>query len=161
MDLIQATWQLLNKVAAQQAADSRKLEQILQILDPTPPDKITFNVLHEDGTVKENVMADTMTADQKATASLVIENPVTHKPAPVDGIPVWATSDPTVATVVAAFDGMSAVVSGVTAGECDIAVTADADLGTGVNTISGSLHLTITPGANPTITLTLGTPESQ
>lgn len=58
-------------------------------------------------------------------------------PATVDGVPVWATSDATVLTVTPAADGMSFDVNTVAPGTARLTVTADADLGSGVSTITG------------------------
>lgn len=77
-------------------------------------------------------------------------NPVTPKgkPVKVDGIPVWAIADPpgdTVSTLVPAADGLSCLlVSSVLPGVTNITVSADADLGEGVNTISDTIELTVT-----------------
>lgn len=58
-------------------------------------------------------------------------------PATVDGVPVYATSDATVIGVTPAADGMSGVVNTVANGTARMTVTADADLGAGVQTITG------------------------
>lgn len=83
------------------------------------------------------------------------------QPAPVDGIPVWASSDETVLKVTPADDGMSAVVDTVGAGTARISVSADADVGTGVSTITGvSEDVNVTIGPNSVashMTLDLGT----
>ncbi len=165
MDLVQATWRLLNsEVAENREIHKRilfKLDQILEILNPTPPNKILFNATFDDGTTKENIVALTMTADQKCRLTLVIKNPVTGKPAPVDGVPVWASSDDTVSTVEPDVDGMAAWCVGVIQGTNRITAQADADLGEGVTNISGLLDVTITPGALPVMEIQAGTPESQ
>jgi len=70
-------------------------------------------------------------------------------PASVDGVPVWASSDETVLSVVAADDGMSAVVDTVAEGTARISVTADADLGSGSVPITGvSEDVVVTRGAS-------------
>jgi hypothetical protein len=82
-------------------------------------------------------------------------------PAPVDGVPVWASSDETVLLVVAADDGMSAVVSTVATGTARITVNADADIGDGVQGIIGaSDDVVVTENPNgmaSVVTLDLGT----
>ena len=83
------------------------------------------------------------------------------KPALVDGAPTWASSDETVVTLEVASDGMSAVASGVTPGTARVVVTADADLGSGVTPLSGSVDVTITAGAAVSITITAAPPASQ
>lgn len=82
------------------------------------------------------------------------------RPAPVDGIPAWASSDETVVTVTPANDGMSALVDTVGPGVARVSVTADADRGEGVQTITGvSEDINVTIGPNSTasvMTLNLG-----
>lgn len=72
------------------------------------------------------------------------------RPAAVDGVPVWASSDETVLSVVAAADGLSAVISTVAPGTARITVDADADLGAGVADIVGvseDVVVTINPNS--------------
>lgn len=58
-------------------------------------------------------------------------------PAQVDGIPTWASSDPEVAEVVPAENGLSARArAGLKLGRTEITVTADADLGEDVANIT-------------------------
>ena len=83
------------------------------------------------------------------------------KPAKLDGIPVWASSDETVITVTADPDGLSALAVAVTPGDARAVVTADADLGSGVTPLSGSLDFTITAGAAVSLTITAGVPANQ
>ena len=87
------------------------------------------------------------------------------RPANVDGVPVWASSDDTVLSVEPAADGMSAVVNTVAAGTARITVSADADLGAGVIEITGvSEDVNVTIGAAhqaTTMTLSLGTPADK
>ena len=65
-------------------------------------------------------------------------------PAPVDGVPVWSSSDDTVLTVVAAADGMSAeAVTTGKLGSAQVNVTADADLGEGTKSITGVLDIEV------------------
>lgn len=81
-------------------------------------------------------------------------------PAAVDGVPVWASSDETVVSVVASANGMSAAVKTVGLGTARVSVTADADLGSGVISIVG-VSEDINVAQNPNslasiITLNLG-----
>ncbi len=95
-------------------------------------------------------------------------------PASVDGVPVWSSSDDTVVMAMPAADGMSAVVNTVAPSANDaggnplpsrITVTADADLGAGVVTITGvSEDIFVTLGTATrasVITLNLGTPADK
>jgi len=76
-------------------------------------------------------------------------------PTTLGDVPEWSTSDPAVATVAASADGMSAVVSAVKPGKCQVAVH---DPGTG---LSGSDELTVVAGVAANLVLTPGTPENQ
>jgi len=107
----------------------------------------------------------TINTDQNFPAvTLAITNSA-GAPAPVDGIPVWATSDATILTVTAGPDGMTAAVATVGVGVARISVTADADLGAGTLEITGtSEDVTVTSGpltAASIMTLTLGTPVAK
>lgn len=81
-------------------------------------------------------MADIFTNQMFPNVSLTITD-AAGNPAGVDGVPAWASSDETVLSVVAAADGMSAIVSAVAVGTARVTVTADADLTTGIVTITG------------------------
>ena len=89
--------------------------------------------------------------DDKTVAASVAFTDAKGKPAKVDGVPVWASDNEDAATVVAAADGMSAVVSpGALANPepwtANITVTADADLGAGMTPIIGTGSVTVTGG---------------
>lgn len=106
-------------------------------------------------------MADITTDDNFPNVTLSITN-ARGDPAPVEGVPVWASSDETVVRVTAAADGMSAVVDTVAAGTARVTVSADADLGAGTTTLVGvSEDINVTVGPNSVasvMTLSLGAP---
>lgn len=65
-------------------------------------------------------------------------------PATVDGTPVWSSSNPAILTVTPSADGMSATAVTVgPLGQAQVSVTADADLGSGVTSITGVLDVTV------------------
>jgi hypothetical protein len=70
-------------------------------------------------------------------------------PARVDGIPVWTVSDPTKGVMEPSADGFSCksvpAEPGVTEGPCDFTVTADADLGAGVRSLSATITVNYLP----------------
>ncbi len=102
-----------------------------------------------------------LTDTQQAPVALVITDKKGH-PARVDGIPEWSTSDAAVATVEdVAADGMSATIKAADTGVCQITVTADADLGTGVKPITGFLDVTVNAGEAVIVELQAGTPVEQ
>jgi len=106
-------------------------------------------------------MAFTLTADQEVVVSLVIEDRYGN-PAPVDGLPAWETSAATVLTLRVSADGMSAVVSAAgPAGNSQVKVTCDADLGAGVVEIIGLLDVTVTGGQASVVALSPGTPSTR
>jgi hypothetical protein len=102
-----------------------------------------------------------LNTSQQVPATLAITN-AAGQPAPVDGVPVWASSDETVILVTPAADGMSAVAAAVAPGTGRITVTADADTGAGVTTITGvseDIIVVVDPAnAASIMTLTLGAP---
>lgn len=102
-----------------------------------------------------------LTDTQKCT--LTIE-PVTDKgrPAKVDGVPEWSTSNPSVASIEPAADGMSAVVIARGAGDTQISVTADADLDEGeTREISAVLDVQVKSGEAVSVGIVAGVPEEQ
>lgn len=107
-------------------------------------------------------MAQTINTSQNfPNVTLTITN-AAGNPAPVDGVPVWASSDDTVLGVVAAADGMSAVVNSVAPGTARITVSADADTGAGVVPITGvseDVTVVVDPASMASVmTLNLGAP---
>jgi hypothetical protein len=83
-------------------------------------------------------------------------------PAPVEGPPVWSVSDPTVGAVTVAADGLSAkfVTTG-KLGLCQVNVSADADLGPGVKTITGVLEVEVVASEAANLGVTAGTPADK
>ena len=105
-------------------------------------------------------MAFTLSSIEKV--SLMIQ-PVNAKgnPAPIDGIPVWTTSDPTVATLIVADDGLTASLVAINPGSVQITVQADADLGPGTKLITGTLDVTVTAAEAVSINIIPGVAELQ
>lgn len=80
-------------------------------------------------------------------------------PALVDGTPAWSSSDPCV-TLEAAADGLSAVATASGAlGTAQVSVTADADMGAGVEPITGLLDIQVIADKAATVGISAGTPE--
>lgn len=81
-------------------------------------------------------------------------------PAPVDGVPVWSLSDPSLITLELEPDGMSgyAITVG-PVGTCTLTVTADADMGPGVVPISGNLDLIVVQSQATFIGFSTDAPE--
>jgi hypothetical protein len=85
----------------------------------------------------------------------------TGKPAKLDGAPVWSVTSGD-STLIVAGDGLSAtLVSSDTPGDTAYLVTADADLGSGVETISDTINLTVTGANAKNLGITSGPPEAK
>lgn len=86
------------------------------------------------------------------------------KPAKVDGVPTWAVDNTAVVdTLTPAADGMSAHLHLTdTIGAAQLTVTADADLGTGVTTITSVDTISVIPGDAVAANFTFGavTPDT-
>lgn len=109
-------------------------------------------------------MADINTDQHYESVSLSITDN-RGRPARVDGVPVWASSDETVLSVAASPDGMSAAIETVAPGTARVSVSADADLGTGVIEITGvteDINVTLGPNSQASVvTITLGSPTEK
>lgn len=82
------------------------------------------------------------------------------QPARVDGTPSWTSSDPALCTVTPEGDGMAAMAVTVgPVGVVQITVAADADLGSGVQTLSEIATLSVVGGQAVTLGMLAGTPE--
>lgn len=79
--------------------------------------------------------------------------------AKVDGVPAWSVTDPSLATLAVADDGLSAVLSPVgPLGAFKVQVSADADLGPDAKSIVGELDVEIIGGDAVSIQLKAGDP---
>ena len=80
--------------------------------------------------------------------------------APVDGVPVWSSSDELIVSVTASEDGLSAVATTVgPIGLAQVSVTADADMGEGFKPITGLLDVSVIASEAAFAGLTAGVPE--
>jgi len=99
-----------------------------------------------------------ITNEQKIKVTLTPKTD-TGKPAPLDGVPTWEVVSGN-STVVVAADGLSAdLVSADDPGDTQFLVSADADLGDGVETISDTIKLTVAGALAKNLGLTAGQPE--
>ena len=168
--------ELAAQTKAIQASDA-KLDQILNLLTIEAADhfEITVQVEGEPPIVGATNMQ--MTDSQRAQLSI---RPVDKrgKPAPLDGVPVWASSDETVATVVLGKieadgtiapdpSGLFAVLEGVAPSAKDangapvpsrVTVTGDAAIGDGTQAITGVLEVIIIAGQAINLVIDAGTP---
>jgi hypothetical protein len=103
-------------------------------------------------------MLITITDEQKVNLTL---QPTTQggKPAQVDGVPTWEVTGGD-ATLEVAADGMSAyLISGAANTNSTIEVTADADLGEGMQEITDTIDLAVVAANASQLGLVAGTPE--
>ena len=104
-------------------------------------------------------MLITLTDEQKIPVTLA---PVTAagNPAQVDGVPLWTVVEGD-ATLEVAPDGMSCYLISGTVGNSQITVSADADLGSGVNTITDTIDLAVVSAQASSLGLVVGTAEAK
>jgi hypothetical protein len=123
--------------------------------------RIIFSITSNNITTKDIKML-ILPADQKCLASI---EPVdaNGNPARIDGVPTWTSSNTAIATVTANPDDGSGtfgawITPATQIGTCQINVTADADLGTGVTTITGVLDLQVVGGQAVGFTISTAPP---
>jgi len=118
-----------------------------------------WSIIHN-SIITKNVTMLILPNDQKVTASI---QPVDSKgnPAQIQGPAQWSSSNDNIASLQnIAADGLSAdVIPGATLGTCQINVQGDADLGTGVTTITGVLDVQVVAGAAVGFTITTSPPQ--
>src|SRR5262245_27492916 len=96
---------------------------------------------------------------QKVTLSVSFVD-AAGNPATVDGAPTWSSSDSSITVVTPSADGLTAVASTVgPLGTSEVSVTADADLGTGVTPVTGTLDVQVVASQATAATIGTGTPE--
>jgi hypothetical protein len=104
----------------------------------------------------------TMTVVQQVQAGPVSAVDAKGNPAPLDGAPLWTSSDETILLVTAEADGLNAVIKAAgKVGTAQVRVDADADLGAGVTTISSLLDFEILPAQAVGLSINVGTPTDQ
>lgn len=165
LDRIEETLSQLSQ-AVQDA--NAKLDQILDLLLIGGADHFVFTVQVEGQEPITGATNVTFTDNQRAQLTI---QPLDKKgkPASLDGVPVWASSDETVVTVELGVlnpdgtitpdaTGLQAVAEAVVPGSARISVTGDADLGPGTAPITGVLDVSVTPGQATVINITAGAP---
>jgi hypothetical protein len=81
-------------------------------------------------------------------------------PAPIDGIPTWESSDPSILTVEATDDGRGVMaVTGGPLGTATVTVTADADMGDGIEPLTGTVDFEVVGSEARSLNVSVGTPE--
>jgi hypothetical protein len=134
----------------------KELTEIKEAITPVTASHIKFYV-KVDGHYERKVHM-ILKVTQKVPVTLAITD-VKGNPALIDGMPKWALTDESLATLVASEDGMSAVLTPVGPfGALKIQVSADADLGEGVTAILGELEVDLIAGDAAVVSLAAGTP---
>lgn len=106
-------------------------------------------------------MATLLNTDQKVKLTIT---PITStgKPAKIDGVPVWESSDTAVIVITPSSDGLSCdAVTTDEIGTAIVTVTIDADLGSGVENISATADIEVVHVRATNLGLVVGTPESK
>ena len=99
-----------------------------------------------------------LTVDQKVVLTI---RPVDRggNPAPLDGVPVWSTTDTDLLTLTPAADGLScAVITTGKLGAGQVNVVGDARIGDEVKNISGALDVNVQAGEAVNLTIEAGAP---
>jgi len=97
----------------------------------------------------------TLSAGRAKTVSLVLKDKFGND-ASVDGAPVWASTNPDIATVTPSADGLSCtLVSSGRMGTAEVTVDLDADLGEGVRSLAGSALVDVVSGEVSAVALLL------
>jgi len=98
-----------------------------------------------------------LTTEEKVLLTLSPQTP-NGNPAPVDGEPVWSVTAGDV-TLDVQPGGLSAYVVSGAAGTSEVTVTADADMGEGVKTLSDIAAVNVVPAEAAGLGLSVGAPE--
>ena len=107
---------------------------------------------------EKHMISIAVTNEQKVKVTLAPKT-ATGKPAKLDGAPVWANLSGD-STVEPAEDGLSAyLVSSDTPGTTEFTVSADANLGEGVETITEGIELVVSGAQASNLGIVAGTPE--
>ena len=97
---------------------------------------------------------------QKVTTLPLVALDAVGNPAPIDGIPVWTVTDPSLLQIIPADDGLTCQI--ITIGPLGVAqviATADADLGEGIVPITGTLSVEVTGSQAVSLSIAAGVPE--
>jgi hypothetical protein len=146
-------------IEAKQTQQDAILQRILDAVTNDPAVSVCFNVEIE-GQIHLGVSNVTIKDNQKFTASVVFLD-AKGKVAAVDGAPVWTGSNDVAFTVTPSEDGLSAEVVANDLGTGQVSVSADADLGAGVTTITGTLDLEVIAGDAVTVQINTAPPTDQ
>lgn len=151
----------VGEIKLQGAETLELLGAVWEQVRPRTAARIIFDAQIEGQPKEEDVTVLTLTSIQKCALSI---RPVDARgnPAHVEGAPTWGLSDPALLDLQVAADGLSATVFArgpIGAGQ--VRVDADADLGEGVETITGLLDVVVIAAQAVSLVIATGTPENQ
>jgi hypothetical protein len=125
---------------------------------------ITFGPVRERSLppTEEALMASVQLTDVQEARATIAPQDRAGNPASVDGVPTWESSDTSVITVSPTEDGLTAdVVTTGTLGTATVTVTADADLGEGVTSLTGTLEVEVIASQAADLNVSVGTPTER
>lgn len=121
--------------------------------------KLQFNRLDKNGNIIERniTMAVITNTQQLPLAVQALDSK--DKPAQIDGVPVWVCSNPSIASLVVAEDGLSCVLKGIVNGSVQVTVTANNLVGTALT--SAPLTVDVVSGQAVKLVIVAGTAVEQ
>lgn len=133
-----------------------RLDRLEAILNPPRIAKVVFVVTI--GGMKLEITEMQLKVTNKLPLSLKLVDKFGNE-AWIDGLPLWALTNPAMGSLAVATDGMSAVLTPVgVLGSFAVQVSADADMGEGVKVIIGNLPIDLLPGDATEIQIVSGEP---
>lgn len=105
-------------------------------------------------------MAITITDSQRFTATIYAVD-ARGNPASLDGPVIWEVSDTALLTLNVSADGVATVSATGPVGTGQLRVSADADLGEGVRTLTGILDVSVIAGEAVSLVISPSIPEEQ
>lgn len=133
------------------------LQRIEQAVSSSPAARVVFYVVDSAG---QKIQVDHMNLKLSQKLPLAVEFlDKFNNPAPVDGVPSWSVTDPSLAQIVPAADGLSAELIPIgPLGSFKVQCSADADLGEGLKPILGELDIDLLPAEASVVNIKAGTP---
>ena len=130
--------------------------KILAEVTPLPTARLLFTFTSEEGEITTGEEYMKITVTQKFAAAITPVDKFGNA-ALVDGKPTWEAADPAIISIVPANDGLSATILALgPVGTSQVSVTADADLGTGVVTITDAFQVDVVAGMAVGLGVTIG-----
>ena len=151
----------IERLLAEIEADTKK---ILEAVVPSPAASIRVRITMDGQLIQEGTlpMAQIITSTQKFTITVTGFVDSKGNPAPVDGAPVFAVSDPAILSIIPTADPKAVEVLAVgPLGTAQVSVTADADLGAGLKPIMGLYDVQVIAGEAVAMALVAGAPVEQ